>query len=64
MIERCVCCGAEIPEGRMICPACERAIIPDDCKECPHNIGGKNGHCALTGAPIGGRTHCGKDKKA
>lgn len=19
----CVCCGAEIPEGRMICPTCE-----------------------------------------
>ena len=21
---RCVCCGAERPEGRMICPTCER----------------------------------------
>ena len=21
---RCVCCGAEIPEGRWICPNCER----------------------------------------
>lgn len=22
--ETCVCCGAEIPEGRQVCPACER----------------------------------------
>jgi hypothetical protein len=22
--ECCVCCGATIPEGRMVCPACER----------------------------------------
>lgn len=22
--ERCVCCGAVIPEGRMVCPECER----------------------------------------
>lgn len=22
MIERCVCCGAEIPEGRHVCPRC------------------------------------------
>ena len=21
---RCVCCGAEIPEGRQVCPHCER----------------------------------------
>ena len=21
---RCVCCGAVIPEGRMVCPDCER----------------------------------------
>jgi len=24
MSEYCVCCGAEIPEGRMICPTCEK----------------------------------------
>ena len=24
MEERCVCCGAIIPEGRMVCPACEQ----------------------------------------
>lgn len=23
MSERCVCCGAEIPEGRQVCPICE-----------------------------------------
>ena len=24
MVERCVCCGEIIPEGRMVCPRCER----------------------------------------
>ena len=23
MTEKCVCCGAEIPEGRQVCPVCE-----------------------------------------
>lgn len=23
-VNRCVCCGAIIPEGRMVCPACEK----------------------------------------
>lgn len=23
MTETCVCCGREIPEGRMVCPTCE-----------------------------------------
>ena len=22
--DRCVCCGAVVPEGRMVCPSCER----------------------------------------
>lgn len=25
MTNKCVCCGADIPEGRMICPHCESA---------------------------------------
>ena len=25
MENRCVCCGAIIPEGRMVCPICEMA---------------------------------------
>lgn len=25
MEDRCVCCGAIIPEGRMVCPQCEAA---------------------------------------
>lgn len=25
--ETCVCCGAEIPEGRQVCPACEQLGI-------------------------------------
>ena len=24
MDNRCVCCGAIIPEGRMVCPICEK----------------------------------------
>lgn len=24
MTETCVCCGAEIPEGRQVCPSCEK----------------------------------------
>ena len=27
MDNRCVCCGAVIPEGRMVCPVCERMKI-------------------------------------
>lgn len=23
MVERCVCCGAVVPEGRQVCPICE-----------------------------------------
>lgn len=23
----CVCCGEEIPEGRMVCPNCERKVF-------------------------------------
>ncbi len=26
MENRCVCCGATIPEGRMVCPMCEMAV--------------------------------------
>ena len=25
MENRCVCCGEIIPEGRMVCPKCERS---------------------------------------
>ena len=28
MINRCVCCGTEIPEGRQVCPSCEKAHGP------------------------------------
>ena len=28
MSERCVCCGAEIPEGRQVCPSCEKTHGP------------------------------------
>lgn len=25
----CVCCGAPVPEGRMVCWACENGFTPD-----------------------------------
>ena len=28
MPERCVCCGEIIPEGRQVCPICERNGMP------------------------------------
>ena len=28
MIDRCVCCGEIIPEGRQICPLCEQGKTP------------------------------------
>lgn len=30
MTEKCVCCGAEIPEGRQVCPMCLRRT--DHCR--------------------------------
>lgn len=26
--DRCVCCGEMVPEGRMVCPACEAGRWP------------------------------------
>ena len=42
MDNTCVCCGAIIPEGRMVCPNCERGASmnsfesrrPDECEGC------------------------------
>jgi predicted amidophosphoribosyltransferase len=25
-VDRCVCCGAVVPEGRHVCPQCEKAV--------------------------------------
>lgn len=33
MTEYCVCCGAEIPEGRMVCPLCIQKAENDDTGE-------------------------------
>lgn len=27
-VDRCVCCGEIVPEGRMICPNCEAELCP------------------------------------
>lgn len=28
-MDRCVCCGYPVPEGRQVCPACENKAEPD-----------------------------------
>jgi hypothetical protein len=40
MIDRCICCGAEIPEGRQVCLKCE-----DVCSRCPYEDTGKCDSC-------------------
>ena len=47
MDNRCVCCGEIIPEGRMICPNCERGTKrgtfesrkPNECPHCMDVLG-------------------------
>ena len=41
-MERCICCGAEIPEGRQICPRCR-----DEVNRMPEF---KIGRCCCCGA--------------
>lgn len=31
---RCVCCGCEIPEGRQVCPMCEKEAGKMDKADC------------------------------
>lgn len=57
MDNRCVCCGEIIPEGRMVCPNCERGTKrgtfedrkPDECGECV-DLWGIH-YCRLLGVP-------------
>lgn len=32
-LDVCVCCGKPVPEGRMICIACELGISPEPAKQ-------------------------------
>ena len=32
MEDRCVCCGEIIPEGRMVCPKCEKGDMGNEQK--------------------------------
>jgi RNA polymerase subunit RPABC4/transcription elongation factor Spt4 len=34
--ERCVLCGEIIPEGRQVCPKCEKS---KECRDCRHFVG-------------------------
>ena len=60
MENRCVCCGAIIPEGRMVCPICEMDADEGDAQNwlkeeeygghCPLSNGlktGRNGKAAV-----------------
>ena len=39
MEDRCICCGAVIPEGRQVCPNCMVTIKPDGIHELsPHKF--------------------------
>jgi len=40
MSEHCVCCGKEIPEGRQVCPICEKGTGKPHLLPCPF-CGGK-----------------------
>lgn len=40
MQEKCVCCGAPIPEGRQICLFCERHSIPKHIPGKPQPVSG------------------------
>lgn len=41
MVDRCVCCGAIIPEGRQICPKCEN-VAKSNIQEKTETIGTDN----------------------
>ncbi len=47
MSEYCVCCGEEIPEGRMVCPLCAAKAERDE-NEKPYVPNTKDEHCPLT----------------
>lgn len=52
---KCVTCGAEIPEGRQVCIACERQVILDHCgsHKCYAHWESKRSVC-----PVGKNEYC------
>ena len=47
--DRCVCCGEIVPEGRMVCPQCEKGRKPRKCNhpdEAPACAFHYNGTCS------------------
>lgn len=58
MAERCVCCGAIIPEGRQVCPNCENAPLREKLIELIFStprelsIGMRNGKSFMSVAKI------------
>lgn len=45
MDEKCVVCGSVIPEGRQVCPACERQQHRCPCMECTRRTAECHGSC-------------------
>ena len=46
MVDRCVCCGEIIPEGRMVCPNCEIKGVTPLTKHDASEQAYKNGYSA------------------
>lgn len=49
-VDRCISCGAPVPEGRMVCPACAHGRTGHDpyasCQGCPRREIGCHARCA------------------
>lgn len=47
-VDRCVCCGADIPEGRQFCHVCadgHEAMKYETCLGCPDRVMGCHSKC-------------------
>jgi hypothetical protein len=44
--EHCIVCGEVIPEGKQVCPSCEKhSVNTAPCKDCEKRHDGCHGHC-------------------
>lgn len=46
MTDKCVCCGAVVPEGRMVCPMCEKKTFGEKLRALRKEIGYTQGELA------------------
>lgn len=45
-VNTCVCCGAIIPEGRLICTICEKELTVPRCMICNKPLANENSICS------------------